>query len=128
MVVTILECYDTVLKGLKAAKSQAKIVVIDKTNKPVPDGAIKYSEIAESGEADYALLDKVNKQNDDVAFIPFSSGTTGLPKGVEISYKNLKAGIEIMQNERNSYPVLTQGKLKRFYTNLCLVSMCLRGS
>ncbi|XP_072930670.1 uncharacterized protein [Epargyreus clarus] len=107
--VTIPECYDVVLKGLEHAKSQAKIVLIDKPNKPVPKGVIKYSEIAESGEADYALLDKVDKQNDDIAFIPFSSGTTGLPKGVEITYKNLKAGIEIMQNERNSFPILTQG-------------------
>ncbi|XP_013172822.1 PREDICTED: 4-coumarate--CoA ligase 2-like [Papilio xuthus] len=107
--VTIPQCYETVVKGLQNAKIDAKIVVIDNPSAPIPEGAIRYSEISESGEADYSLLDKVEKNNDDVAFIPFSSGTTGLPKGVEITYGNLIAAIEIMQNKRNSFPLLTQG-------------------
>ncbi|XP_026493849.2 uncharacterized protein LOC113399050 [Vanessa tameamea] len=108
-VITIPECYENVVKGLKMAKSEAKIVLIDNPNKAIPDGAIRYTEIAESGEADYALLDKVMKKNDDVAFIPFSSGTTGMPKGVEISYKNLIAGMEIMSSDQNRFPDLTNG-------------------
>ncbi|XP_050344120.1 uncharacterized protein LOC126769403 [Nymphalis io] len=109
VVITIPECYENVVKGLKMAKREAKIVVIDNPNKAIPDGAIRYTEIAESGEADFDLLDKVEKKNDDVAFIPFSSGTTGLPKGVEISYKNLIAGMEIMSSEENRFPDLTNG-------------------
>lgn len=115
--VTISQCYDTVLKGLKNAKSNAKVIIVDHPQERVPEGTIRYSEISESGEADYTLLDKVEKKNDDVAFVPFSSGTTGLPKGVEITYGNLLAGIEIMQNEKTSFPILTQGNF--FYLLQC---------
>ncbi|CAD0245917.1 unnamed protein product [Spodoptera exigua] len=102
--VTIPECYDIVSKSLKAANSQAKIVLVDNVSKPVPDGVARYSEVAESGEADFGLLDKVERKGDDVACIPFSSGTTGLPKGVEITYDNILAGIEIMHQKENCFP------------------------
>ncbi|KAM3960237.1 uncharacterized protein ACR2FA_005713 [Aphomia sociella] len=102
--VTVEDCYDVVVKGLKAAKISAKIIIVDEPNKTVPNGAVKYSEIAENGQPDYAMLEKIERKEDDLAFIPFSSGTTGLPKGVEINYKNLLAAIECMQVDENRYP------------------------
>lgn len=99
------------------AKCPAKIVLIDSPNKPVPEGTIRYTEIAETDGVDYALLDGVEKNLEDVALIPFSSGTTGLPKGVEITYKNLIAALEVMAKEENCFPILTNGKIS-IYTTL----------
>ncbi|KAL4715657.1 hypothetical protein ACJJTC_006236 [Scirpophaga incertulas] len=107
--VTTPQYYDTIVKGLQSAHLNPKIIIVDKPNETIPGGTIRYSEIAENGEADYSLLDKIEKNDDDVAVIPFSSGTTGLPKGVEITYKNLKSGLEIMSTGPNSYPVLSTG-------------------
>uniref|UniRef100_A0A2A4K1W8 Uncharacterized protein n=1 Tax=Heliothis virescens TaxID=7102 RepID=A0A2A4K1W8_HELVI len=102
--VTLPECYDTVAKSLNVAKIKAKIILVDNPSKPVPDGVTRYTEVAESGEADYKLLDKIERKGDDVACIPFSSGTTGLPKGVEITYDNMLAGMEIMHQKENCFP------------------------
>lgn len=112
LIVTIPECYDIVVNALKSTKMNIKIVLIDKPSSSVPNGVIRYSEIAETGEADYALLDKVERKADDVAFIPFSSGTTGLPKGVEITYGNLIASMELMGQKETCYPVLTHGNVQ----------------
>ncbi|XP_026730586.1 4-coumarate--CoA ligase-like isoform X1 [Trichoplusia ni] len=112
IIVTIPECYDNVLKGLKSAKIQAKIVLVADPSKTLPSDVSRYSEVAESGEVDFALLDKVEKKGDDVACIPFSSGTTGLPKGVEISYDNLMAAMSVMHQPENCFPELAHANFQ----------------
>lgn len=103
------------MKGIK--NKNIKVVFIDNPSDPVPSGVIRYSEIAESGEVDHSLLDKIEKKLDDVACIPFSSGTTGLPKGVEISYLNLMSAMECMQQGETCFPNMTQGKSSKNFIN-----------
>ncbi|VVC96528.1 unnamed protein product [Leptidea sinapis] len=109
VVITVPECYENLKKGLANAKRQTKIVILDRTDKPVPEGTIRFSEIAEKGEVDTAVLDKVDVKKDDVAFIPFSSGTTGLPKGVEITHGNLIASNEMMCQKENDFAYMADG-------------------
>lgn len=111
LIVTNPECYEAVVKGLAIAKKNAKIVLVDGPDAKIPEGVIRYSEIAEKGEVDYKFLDTIEVKLEDTAFIPFSSGTTGLPKGVDISYKNLLAAIEIMQNKNYCFSQLAHGKI-----------------
>lgn len=40
--------------------------------------------------------------SDSIAFMPYSSGTTGLPKGVELTHYNIVANIS-----QNSHPQIT---------------------
>lgn len=56
---------------------------------------------------DYSALKSIQLSPEDVCVIPFSSGTTGLPKGVVLRHKQLVAGLQTM-NVPNPYQSLTQ--------------------
>lgn len=104
------ECYNTVTNALEKIKHTAKIVIVDKPDVTIPEGTIRFSEVAESGPIDLGMLSKIERKHSDIAFIPFSSGTTGLPKGVEISIYNIMAALDMMQNERVSLAKRATGK------------------
>lgn len=53
---------------------------------------ISFSDLTRPGEKKY---EKVKNRLDDTAVILYSSGTTGLPKGVMHSHKNMVAMIKI---------------------------------
>ncbi|RZB49892.1 AMP-binding domain containing protein, partial [Asbolus verrucosus] len=54
-----------------------------------PEGAISFDEFTEN--IDYPDLPPSNEN--DIAFLPYSSGTTGLPKGVELTHGNIVANL-----------------------------------
>lgn len=65
-----------------AAESGAKVVCVD----DAPPEFVRFSELASADEND---LPAVKIGADDVVALPYSSGTTGLPKGVMLTHKGL---------------------------------------
>uniref|UniRef100_A0A2A4K2X8 Luciferin 4-monooxygenase n=1 Tax=Heliothis virescens TaxID=7102 RepID=A0A2A4K2X8_HELVI len=94
MVVTLPEAVPTIKEALNLAKLNIPIVVVKTNGDPAPEGTALFNELSEDIHADKSCLKKVRRNTNDVCFLPYSSGTTGLPKGVELSHRNIIANCQ----------------------------------
>ncbi|PHU24164.1 4-coumarate--CoA ligase 1 [Capsicum chinense] len=69
-----------------ATENDVKLICIDSA----PEGCIHFSELTQSDEHE---IPDVKIQPDDVVALPYSSGTTGLPKGVMLTHKGLVTSV-----------------------------------
>ncbi|XP_049875369.1 uncharacterized protein LOC126373308 [Pectinophora gossypiella] len=104
IVVTTPELAKVVKEALKLAKLDLKIIVVRTNGESAPEGTVLFSELSEDVHIDKSCLKEVRRSPNDISFLPYSSGTTGLPKGVELSNKNIIANCEqINENEIRSH-------------------------
>ncbi|XP_058067945.1 4-coumarate--CoA ligase 2-like [Magnolia sinica] len=78
-------CYVEKVRDL-AHGNDVKIMCIDSP----PEGCLHFSELM---EADENNIPAVDISPDDVVALPYSSGTTGLPKGVMLTHKGLVTSV-----------------------------------
>ncbi|KAK8946069.1 putative 4-coumarate--CoA ligase 2 [Platanthera guangdongensis] len=76
------------LRGSEDFRSRLTAVII--TVDDPPAGCLPFSVLA---AADETMIPEVSINADDTVALPFSSGTTGLPKGVELTHRNLITSI-----------------------------------
>uniref|UniRef100_A0A182JN78 Luciferin 4-monooxygenase n=1 Tax=Anopheles atroparvus TaxID=41427 RepID=A0A182JN78_ANOAO len=88
----------TVLKeAAQLAKRNLPIVCIRCTNdESLPAGAIDFAELSNPKGIHYSELKQHDRTPDDIVFLPYSSGTTGMPKGVELTHVNIVANSEML--------------------------------
>jgi len=67
------------------------VLIFDVMNQTIPLGYKSWTRFLEHGEQDWVRFDDENKSKTTTVARMFSSGTTGLPKAVLISYQNLIA-------------------------------------
>ncbi|KAL0879027.1 hypothetical protein ABMA27_003995 [Loxostege sticticalis] len=98
VVITMPETMGVVKEALKIAKLDIPIIVIKTNGDPTPEGALCFNELSEDTHVDKSCLKDVRRTPKDISFMPYSSGTTGMPKGVELSHRNLIANFEQMND------------------------------
>lgn len=78
----------------------------------MPEGTLNFDEFLES--VDYTDLPPAN--HNDIAFLPYSSGTTGMPKGVELTHYNVIANlIQFNDDEVTVTEETTSRRYKTFF-------------
>lgn len=78
-------CYVDKVKEY-AWENEIKVICTD----TAPKGCLHFSELTEADERD---LPETEVKPDDVVALPYSSGTTGLPKGVMLTHKGLVTSV-----------------------------------
>lgn len=88
-VVTLPSLLPGLLKGLELnSNKNIKVIVIQPNdNNSSPRDVINYQELV--SDQDLSVLRDIKRTPEDVAILPYSSGTTGRPKGVMLTNRNL---------------------------------------
>uniref|UniRef100_V5GTJ7 Luciferin 4-monooxygenase n=1 Tax=Anoplophora glabripennis TaxID=217634 RepID=V5GTJ7_ANOGL len=90
-IITFTDLYATAKSAANLSKRQLPIVTIkSKNDELLPEGAIIFNELLDSK---IDLPDFQPGSADDIAILPYSSGTTGLPKGVQLTHRNIVSNI-----------------------------------
>lgn len=92
--------YGTLREACQLAGKQIPIAVVRCTaGESLPAGAIDFFEVMSTENVRYdELRTPKDATPDDMVFLPFSSGTTGLPKGVVLSHNNVSSNCEQVQS------------------------------
>lgn len=98
VIVTLPEKVNIVREAFKIAKKSIPIIVVKTNGDATPEGTAVFNELSEDVHVDKSCLKEVRVTTNDVCFLPYSSGTTGLPKGVELTNRNIVANC-IQMNE-----------------------------
>lgn len=118
-VITEPELLPTVLEVKNEPGSAIKDIWIfhPLKDQKVPPGQKSWTDLLNKGERDWVRFDDERLSREITAFRLFSSGTTGLPKAVEITHRNLVAQF-VAVNEYKSRPYEV-----RFSTTTSMVSL-----
>ncbi|XP_055544507.1 uncharacterized protein LOC129729739 isoform X2 [Wyeomyia smithii] len=89
----------TVLKeATKLAQCNIPIVCVRTSNDDIlPEGAIDFAELSNPSGVHFSSLQHHPRDPEDIVFLPYSSGTTGLPKGVELTHTNIVSNSEMLK-------------------------------
>ncbi|XP_034941448.1 4-coumarate--CoA ligase 1-like [Chelonus insularis] len=95
-IITTVSKYPVVAESIvnNSAIRLPTVVVADGTG-PVPSGTINFNDLISGSVEEFEKTGQKTEQNpnEDTLVLPYSSGTTGLPKGVELTHRNIVANL-----------------------------------
>ncbi|KAG7301895.1 hypothetical protein JYU34_013315 [Plutella xylostella] len=104
LVITTPEIAPVMKEALKIIQKDLPMITV---TGPKIEEAASFEELMNSKDVDKDILKEVRRVASDVCLLPCSSGTTGLPKGVELTHRNIVANCEQQNTELRHYELTT---------------------
>ncbi|XP_058446117.1 uncharacterized protein LOC131427168 [Malaya genurostris] len=99
--------YQVLKEATNLAHKNIPIVCVKTSSDDIlPDGAIDFVQLSNPTGVHFSSLQHHNRDPEDVVFLPYSSGTTGLPKGVELTHTNIVANSEMLKVQAGKRPLI----------------------
>lgn len=98
VVIGTSDIYDKLLKAVQLSKRDIKIMIVKmESGESLPANVIDFNEMIDTTGISFDSLNthRIFDPNDTV-MLPYSSGTTGVPKGVELTHRNLISSAEML--------------------------------
>lgn len=122
LIIVSPEIVPTVKQAQSMCRKSIPIVALD-FDGALSEGTISFKELVEDIHVDFSILKEVNRTAEDIAYLPYSSGTTGLPKGVQETNYSLVANVLQQETEVRKY-ANTTGELRN--RSDCIIFVCER--
>jgi len=71
----------------RSATSLSTVIVIPQTGEPLPEGYLNYEDVLANGDA--SMFEPFEGDENSAAFMCYTSGTTGKPKGILYSHRSI---------------------------------------
>ncbi|KAL5275147.1 hypothetical protein ACFFRR_001234 [Megaselia abdita] len=98
-ILCLSEGYSIVKAACQLARKNIPIAIIRNPIVPLPEGAMDFFQLISTEGVDFNAIPQNDIGIEDLAFLPFSSGTTGLPKGVMLNHRNITVNCEQVQSK-----------------------------
>lgn len=89
-------------KYAKLAGDKPEIIILEPRDQDVEGGVVL--DLTSAKPLDEVLIDTGNAQPENLAYVLYTSGTTGTPKGVSVENRNVTSYIKAFQNEFHTAP------------------------